>query len=111
MMMIFNWVPVARWAYGLIAAFIWGGASAVTSALTASVLAPETFNTGNQIQALLTLMGVTFTVNGLLSMFLYLRQAPLPEWDHITDRRTETTETAGGQETTRTERITTKTKV
>jgi len=70
-----NW---KHWFYGLIAAFIGGGAGAVTSTVTASLIAPDKFNLGTQLHNFLLLAGVTFVVNGLLSAMAYLKQSPLP---------------------------------
>lgn len=81
-----NWNPVARWANGLIGGFIGGGSSGVISGWTASMLAPDKFNTGEQRDALLMLMGTTFVVSGIVSALLFLKQHPLPDWDGI-DRR------------------------
>lgn len=76
-----NWAPVARWANGLIGGFIGGGSSAFVSSWTASMLAPDKFNTGEQRDALLTLMATTFIVSGIVSALLFLKQHPLPDWD------------------------------
>lgn len=78
-----NWTPVGRWVNGLVGGFIGGGSSAVVSSFTASVLAPDQFNTGAQRDALLTLMGTTFVVSGIVSALLFLKQHPLPDWDGI----------------------------
>lgn len=69
------------WLHRLIAAFIGGGASAVTSGLTSMGFAPDKFNLTNAqgIFHLLGLMGANFIVSGVLSVMFYLRQAPLPE--------------------------------
>lgn len=67
-----------KWLYGLFAALIGGGASAVTSAVTASMIAPDTFNLAGGMSKTLSLIGVTFALNGVLNMFFYLKQQPLP---------------------------------
>jgi hypothetical protein len=77
-------MPVGKWLNGLIGGFIGGGAGAVTSTVTASMLAPEQFNAGAQWKSLLSLMAVTFAVNGAFGAFLYLKQHPVPEWDGTT---------------------------
>lgn len=66
------------WIYGLLNAFVGGGAGAVTSAFTASVIAPGVFNLGAGLHNTLQLIGATFAINGLLSAFFYLKQSPLP---------------------------------
>jgi hypothetical protein len=65
------------WLYGLVSAVIGGGASAVSAAIGASWLAPDKFNLSHPADIIL-LMLITFVVNGMLSMFLYLKQSPLP---------------------------------
>ena len=69
-----------KWFYGLGAAFIGGGATAITSGLTSMGFAPEKFNLQdvNGIQHLLGLMAANFLVSGILSAAFYLRQSPLP---------------------------------
>ena len=76
------------WLHRLIAAFIGGGASAVTSGLTSMGFAPEKFNLANTqgILHLLGLMAANFLVSGILSVMFYLRQAPLP--DEPTEQQT-----------------------
>lgn len=71
-------ITARKWAHGLGAAVIGGGASAVTSSFSASAIAPQTFNLGNQVWSFLALAGVTFLVNGLMSAAFYLKQSPLP---------------------------------
>lgn len=66
------------WLYGLGSAAISGGASAVTSGLAAMGLAPETFNL-EQPGLVLKLAAISFAVNAILSVFLYLKQSPLPK--------------------------------
>lgn len=83
-----EWLPIGRWINGLVGGFVGGGAGAVTSTVTASMIAPDRFNAGAQWKALLTLMLVTFVVNGAFGAFLFLKQHPTPEWDGI-DRRTD----------------------
>jgi hypothetical protein len=68
----------AVWIYGLIAAFIGGGSSAVASTLTASFIAPDKFNVGAQLGNFLKLAGATFVVSGVFHAFSYLKQSPLP---------------------------------
>lgn len=72
---------VKRWLYGLVSAFIGGGASAVTSGLTSMGLAPDKFNLQNLsgFAHLMAMVGANFLVSGILSVMFYLRQAPLPD--------------------------------
>ena len=69
-----------KWIYGLASAVIGGGASAVTSGITAMGFAPDKFNLTDSRGALhvLGLVGVNFVVSGVFSAFFYLRQSPLP---------------------------------
>ena len=65
------------WIYSLLSALIGGGASSVTASFTASMLAPGQFNLANP-SLLLQMMAWTFVINGALSVFLFLKQSPLP---------------------------------
>ena len=67
-----------QWVHGLAAAFIGGGASAVTGGITVSGIAPNQFNFGAQLGAMGKLMLALFVVNGAMSAFAYLKQSPLP---------------------------------
>jgi hypothetical protein len=68
------------WLRNLAAAFVGGGAAAVTSGLTGMGFAPDKFNLNNAngIYNLLGLMLANFIVSGILSVMFYLRQSPLP---------------------------------
>lgn len=70
-----------RWLHKLGAAAIGGGAGAVTSAFTSNLFAPDKFNLAdvNGAFRMLGLMLANFIVNGILSAFFYLKQAPLPD--------------------------------
>ena len=72
---------VDQWLYSLLAAFISGGASAVTCGLTAMGFDPQKFNlTGvSGLWHILGLMAANFLVSGLFGVALYLRKAPLPK--------------------------------
>lgn len=71
------------WLHRLFAAFIGGGAGAVTSGLTSMGFAPDKFNLTNTsgILHLLAIMAANFLINGILSAMFYLRQSPLPPED------------------------------
>jgi len=78
---------VQIWIHGIIAAFIGGGAGAVSAGFASAMVAPGQFNLGGGLAGLLELMGVTFLVSGALSTFAYLKQSPVPAgWDGA-DRR------------------------
>jgi hypothetical protein len=66
------------WLYGLVSAAIGGGAGAATAGFTAIGLAPDTFNL-EQPGLVLKLAAISFAVNAILSVFLYLKQSPLPK--------------------------------
>ncbi len=67
-----------HWLYGLIAAVISGGSSAVTACFSVNLIAPDKFNLGNQLLNFIELAAVTFVINGMLGAFLYLKQSPIP---------------------------------
>lgn len=66
------------WFHKLVSGAIGGGAGAVTSTITASIIAPSSFNLSSEIGNFFKLAGATFAVNAFLSVMLYLRQSPLP---------------------------------
>jgi hypothetical protein len=72
---LLNW---EIWLRGLLAAFIGGGSGSVTSGLASMGIDPEHFNLGSGLRHTFALMGAVFLVNGALSVFLYLKQSPLP---------------------------------
>jgi len=75
-----------KWLHRLGAAFIGGGAGAVTSAFASNLVAPDRFNLAdiNGVFRLLVLMLANFAINGFLSAMFYLKQSPLPEDDGTT---------------------------
>lgn len=82
------------WFYGLCNAFIGGGAGAVVTAFAASMISPSTFNLQSGLGDTLELMAATFLINGLLNMFFYLKQSPLPAIvETTTETKTKTTST------------------
>lgn len=86
------------WLYGLIAAFVQGGAAAVTASVTVSMIDPEKFNLGNQLHNFFILSGTCFTVSGCLGAYAYLKQSPLPvlfSSVQVTNTVTEKTEVTG----------------
>ena len=62
---------ILKWLYGLLATGISAGASGVT----ASVVAPESFNFTH---AGLVKLGTLCAVNALVAVAFYLKQSPLP---------------------------------
>lgn len=63
-----------NWLHGLGAAFIGGGAAAVTAGVTLSALKPDALTMLQTFE----LMGILFIVNGAISSFAYLQKSPLP---------------------------------
>jgi len=84
-----------QWLHGLGAAFIGGGAAAVSASISASLIAPGKFNLHGGIWDLVELIFVTFGLNGLLTTMAYLKQSPLPDernphskpGPHVVERR------------------------
>lgn len=68
------------WLHNLFAAIIGGGSGAVVSAFASMGIDPEKFNisSGQGFSHLIEMMGANFVISGLLSMFFYLKQSPLP---------------------------------
>jgi len=64
------------WLYGLGHAAIGGGASAVVAGFSASVIAPQELPFAGM--ASVKLMALCFGFNAVLSIFLYLKESPLP---------------------------------
>jgi hypothetical protein len=83
------------WIYGLLSAVIGGGASSVTAAIAASIIKPQDFALAGA--ASIKLMLSVFAINALISLFLYLKQSPLPK---IVDSTTTTDSTTITHETT-----------
>ncbi len=65
------------WLYGLMSAFIGGGATALSTGTAVSMIDPEKFNIQNPRPLLLMLL-VTFVASGFAPFFAYLKQHPLP---------------------------------
>jgi hypothetical protein len=69
-------LDIADWVYGLLSAAIGGGAGAVSAAVAAALIKPGDFGFAGWDS--IKLMATVFVVNGLLNMFFYLKQSPLP---------------------------------
>ena len=72
------------WLYGLVAALIGGGASAVSGGIAVTMIDPKDFGASWKT---IQLMGVTFLISGMMNAFYYLKDSPVPK------RITETTQT------------------
>lgn len=70
------------WLYGLFAGAIGGGSSAVVSGVTVSLMDPKDYGVGSG--KFLALVGTVFITNAAMSMFLYLKQSPLPRIKTVT---------------------------
>ena len=57
------------WLHKLVAALVGGGAAAVTAGVSVSLIDPHQWELLN----LLKLMGVTFLLNGLMSVMMFLK--------------------------------------
>lgn len=69
---------VSTWLHGLAAAFIAGGASAVTTGFMAPAFAPNDLSFGGHPWKLLGMMGTMFIVTGVMGAAAYLKQSPVP---------------------------------
>jgi hypothetical protein len=79
-----------QWLYGIAYGFIGGGASAVVSGPVASMLAPNEINLVNWSGAskMFLFMLITFLFSGAISMFMYLKNHPLPDIQTVTTTTT-----------------------
>lgn len=84
------------WIHKGLAALIGGGASAVTSTISAGMIAPDKFNLSGEFGATLKLALVTFGFNAFLSVMFYLKQSPLPPADGETSFITNPNPPSGG---------------
>ncbi len=100
-------LDLVGWLYGLGNAVIGGGAGAVTSTFTAAMIAPDKFNLGGEFGNTLKLILATFMINGMLNLFFYLKQSPLPSPVVTEQTTTVTTETRTTPKVTTTETETT----
>jgi len=80
-----------QWAYGLLAAFIGGGAGAFSGGLAAILVDPQDFNI--YTSKFWALVSTTFVISGLTPFFAYLHNKPLPDIKTVV-KTVETTETA-----------------
>jgi len=78
----------SEWFRGLLAAFISGGSSAVTSGFVVSSMDPADYNLRNG--RIYSLMGAVFVVNGLVGMAMFLRTKPVPDHKVVTTTTKET---------------------
>lgn len=85
------------WIYGLVSAAVGGGAGAVTSAVSAGLIAPDKFNLSGQLHNTVHLMLAAFAINALFGFFSYLSKHPAPEWEGGERRLQEVTDDANNR--------------
>lgn len=73
----FGKLDFADWARGVIAAFITGGAGAVSSAFSVTAIDPDHFKMGGT--KFFEVAASVFLITGFLNMMSFLRTKPLPE--------------------------------
>lgn len=92
-----NW---QGWFKGMIAAFVGGGAGAVSNGFGNMLVAPDQFNLSHPGK-LLESIATSFVVSGVVTMMAYLHQSPVPQ-----ERTTITqTVTEGGAVATKIEHV------
>ncbi len=85
----FGTLDWSNWLYGLFSGFIGGGSNAVVAGITVSTVDPHDFAIGSK--KFFIIVVTTFVFNGMLSMFLFLKQQPLPPMKTVVTK-VETTE-------------------
>ena len=88
----FGDLDFSDWVRGLVAAFISGGASAVTSGIVVSVKDPDHY--APMTHNFFELVGAVFVMSGIVSAMAFLRNKPLPEVKTVTTT-TQKTEKVG----------------
>ncbi len=79
----------SEWVRGLMAAFISGGASAITGGFTVTQMDPKDYNIyGRKLYAL---MGTMFLINGVIGAAMFLRTKPVPDHKVVKTTVQETT--------------------
>jgi hypothetical protein len=68
-----------RWLKGAMSALIQGGAGALVSSGTASIIDPDKLNPMTQTLHFLELGSCVFVITGLLHLAMFLQQHPLPD--------------------------------
>ncbi len=82
----FGEVDFTNWARGVAAAFIQGGAAAVTSGFVVSAKDPQHY--GFLTLNFFEVVGSVFIISGLLGMFSFLAKQPLPAQRTVTTTTT-----------------------
>lgn len=88
----FGVVDFSDWARGLSAAFISGGATAITTSTVISAIDAKDFSLGSG--KFFTLFGTVFVTSGVISAMNFLRTRPLPEFKTV-EKTVESTKIQG----------------
>jgi len=80
-----NW---RKWLRGLSAAYIGGGAAAVSGAISIVMIAPTEFNMTDKFFHLLLYTTIQFIIAGIISASYYLKSSPVPEIEIMTTTKT-----------------------
>lgn len=78
------------WIRGIFAAFIGGGATAVSGAFALVLNDPKDFNI--QTGMFWTTVTTMFVISGFINLMMFLRSKPVPEYKVVTTTTTETTQ-------------------
>ena len=78
----FGDLDTSDWIRGMVAAFIGGGAGAVTSAFSVTAVDPEHFQMGGT--KFFEVAGMVFLITGFLNMMAFLRTKPIPDMKTVT---------------------------
>lgn len=88
---------VKVWLYSVGAAFIGGGAAALTGSGGVMYLDPEHFNLSAGLFKTLELAAALFLIGGLGHVIAFLKDKPLPDWDGAPRRAIDSAANAKGQ--------------
>lgn len=76
-----DWSDWSKWIRGLIGAGVSGAAAAISSGVSASMIAPDKFNMQDGFSNLIKMIAITATISFITSISKYLAQKPLPDDD------------------------------
>lgn len=75
-------LKIETWLYGLLAAFIGGGANGVVASFAVMGVAPEHFDLNVNLLNTLKIGGTVFLLSGITNVVMLLKKSPLPEIDN-----------------------------
>lgn len=78
-----RWKNPLVWFRGLLAAFIGGGAGAISSGFISVAQTPQEYNFKDGLHNLLVMVAGTFIVTGISHACAYLQRSPLPELEEF----------------------------